>query len=166
MRTAAPVSVEALRRSESRAREVILTPAPPATTGVLLEVGSRSRAAVGSFQNYTGIDGIGSVTTSSPTSSMHLLCPPRERDTARQFPRRESPHATTARFGAAADERSAQRSVPADSGFDLGMPAPTDSVTSTEAFSGRGEPVEPTALSSYRVEVVTRAQACLETCHG
>ncbi len=37
------------------------------------EVASRSRSPSGSFQNETGIEGIGSVMTSSPTSPTTLV---------------------------------------------------------------------------------------------
>src|SRR5581483_163232 len=109
---------------------------------------SRYRASSGSFQNPTGIDGIGAVSTSSPTSPVTGL--PAGSNASTLAPR-QRPEITPARTGSNGDgpTNPVHRSVPPEN-EPSSRSCLTSRYTQSKPSGGSGEPVDPMARSAAR----------------
>ncbi len=116
--------------------------------GYTSKYASRSRVPSGSFQKHTGIDGIGLVITSSPTSSSSSTPDSSTETTAAPRARQDSSPSQTGTSGAA-HTKAAHKSVPPDT-EQICTSGPTAEAIQRKPSGASGAPVEPTARSAAR----------------
>src|ERR1700753_3016573 len=130
-------------------RPVILIQSPCLhTPGYISKYASRSRLPSGSFQKYTGIDGMGFVITNSPTWSTTAEPASPCASPAPPNARHDSPPSHT---GTSGDDptNAVHRSVPPDT-LQIWISGPTADAIHSKPSGDSGAPVDPTARRADR----------------